>query len=212
MEYEGHKVTITNGYYDVYYPEHPNARKNGSVMLQILVAEKILGRYLKKEEVVHHKDGNRLNNNIDNLMVFASQADHAFYHKIAKQNFDCDFLLYKKNGVYFCAPPDWFFQNHSIMKIRKNGTKVRGKTCPGCGKPIEIKSALCMECRISQRQNPRKPSRGVLKNEIRKHSFKELERKYGISDNAIRKWCKSYNLPYHTREIKNISNHDWKYL
>lgn len=46
--YDGHNVIITNGYYDVYYPEHPNARKNGCVMLQILVAEKNARTQLKK--------------------------------------------------------------------------------------------------------------------------------------------------------------------
>ena len=31
--------------------------------------------------VVHHEDGDNHNNNLDNLMVFASQADHGRYHR-----------------------------------------------------------------------------------------------------------------------------------
>lgn len=46
-----------------------------------IVAEQILGRPLKPGEVVHHIDRNKRNNNPDNLMVFASQADHAKWHK-----------------------------------------------------------------------------------------------------------------------------------
>jgi hypothetical protein len=41
-----------------------------------LVMEQALGRYLDPEEVVHHRDENPSNNEIGNLEVFASQADH----------------------------------------------------------------------------------------------------------------------------------------
>lgn len=46
-----------------------------------VVAEQKLGRALKPGEVVHHVDGNKRNNSPENLMVFASQAEHAKWHK-----------------------------------------------------------------------------------------------------------------------------------
>lgn len=46
-----------------------------------LVAEKMIGRKLRKGEVVHHMDGNKRNNNPSNLKVFANQAEHARWHK-----------------------------------------------------------------------------------------------------------------------------------
>lgn len=49
-----------------------------------IVAEKMLGRPLKKGEVVHHIDGNKRNNSPENLMVFSSQQEHAAWH--AKEN------------------------------------------------------------------------------------------------------------------------------
>lgn len=45
-----------------------------------VVAERMLGRKLRKGEVVHHIDGNKRNNFPENLMVFESQAEHARYH------------------------------------------------------------------------------------------------------------------------------------
>lgn len=47
-----------------------------------IVAEQKLGRPLRKGEVVHHIDGNKRNNDPDNLMIFGSQAEHARWHKL----------------------------------------------------------------------------------------------------------------------------------
>lgn len=52
------------------------------------VAELMLGRPLKKGEVVHHIDGNKRNNSPENLMVFESQAEHAAWH--AKKRGDAE--------------------------------------------------------------------------------------------------------------------------
>lgn len=41
-----------------------------------VVMEKHLGRKLKKNERVHHVDGNKLNNKIKNLMLFKNHSDH----------------------------------------------------------------------------------------------------------------------------------------
>jgi hypothetical protein len=40
------------------------------------VAEQELGRHLKPNEIVHHIDGDKRNNAIGNLQVFATQSDH----------------------------------------------------------------------------------------------------------------------------------------
>lgn len=46
-----------------------------------VIAERILGRPLKKGEVVHHIDGNPRNNKEENLRIFPSQSEHARFHK-----------------------------------------------------------------------------------------------------------------------------------
>jgi hypothetical protein len=42
----------------------------------------------------------------------------------------------------------------------------------------------------------KRPSKEVLEKEIQENSFLALGKKYGVSDNAIRKWCKNYNIDY----------------
>lgn len=49
------------------------------------IAEAILGRPLKKGEVVHHIDGNKLNNDPANLEVLPSQSEHCKVHGFGKK-------------------------------------------------------------------------------------------------------------------------------
>lgn len=60
--------------------ENKTYEKTHGVHTHRVVAEKILGRKLRKGEVVHHVDGNYRNNHPDNLMVFKSQKEHAAWH------------------------------------------------------------------------------------------------------------------------------------
>ena len=61
---------IYEGYQYRYAPDHPKAAPSKPyVQEHRLVMEEQLGRYLESYEVVHHKDGDRLNNDPSNLVV-----------------------------------------------------------------------------------------------------------------------------------------------
>lgn len=74
--YKGGRVVDRDGYVLILAPEHPNATKAGYVREHRLVAEQMLGRHLRPEEVVHHKNHDKSDNRPDNLEVYASQQEH----------------------------------------------------------------------------------------------------------------------------------------
>ncbi len=55
--------------------------KDSNILVHRWKMEKNLGRKLCYEEVVHHIDGNKLNNNIENLRLFANQKEHDRHHR-----------------------------------------------------------------------------------------------------------------------------------
>ena len=68
---------------------------------------------------------------------------------------------------------------------------------------------MCKTCSNKNQQIVDRPSREELKKLIRKKPFTTIGKEYGVSDNAIRNWCKIYNLPYKKSEIKKINDTEW---
>lgn len=76
--WKGGRMLDKAGYVLIHMPEHPNADRHGYVREHRLVMERVLGRYLTKEEVVDHIDqeGDKSNNDPTNLRVYSSNAEH----------------------------------------------------------------------------------------------------------------------------------------
>ena len=84
----------SGGYIGVWMPNHPHADRKKYVREHRLVMEKRLGRYLKKEEHVHHIDGNRENNIDSNLFLTNNKEHERKYIDGYKTGFAAAFLLF----------------------------------------------------------------------------------------------------------------------
>lgn len=78
--WRGGKVETGRGYLSIFSPEHPNKDRNQYVPEHRLLMEQKLGRYLNKKEIVHHINGNKKDNKIENLILFKNNIEHAKYH------------------------------------------------------------------------------------------------------------------------------------
>jgi hypothetical protein len=48
-----------------------------------------------------------------------------------------------------------------------------------------------------------------LKDLIRSTPFTQIGKKYGLTDNGIKKWCISYNLPSKKKDINKYTDEEW---
>jgi len=68
-KWKGGKTESGKGYILIYQPNHPNALNDRYVFEHRLVMEGKLGRHLTKDELIHHINGIRDDNRIENLVV-----------------------------------------------------------------------------------------------------------------------------------------------
>lgn len=77
--------------------------------------------------------------------------------------------------------------------------------CIDCGKEISSNSKRCVKCSNINSRKVERPSKEVLYKQLLEYSgnFTALGNKYGVTDNAVRRWCKYYNLPHHSKDYKS---------
>lgn len=144
-------------------------------------AEEKLGRQLKPKEVVHHIDSNRQNNELWNLMVFRTQADHTRHHNLKHMGV----LVRHIDGTYSCEKS-------------KNHYSLRQRTCQQCGMKFRSKERDAIFCSESCRHR-RKSKNPFTKLQLHKAVWDKPCVKIAIelncSDRAIGKWCAKLNVP-----------------
>ena len=75
-QWKNGRTKTTLGYILINNPEHPFADSNGYIYEHRLVMEKKLGRYLKLDERVHHINGIKDDNRIENLKLYKNIVLH----------------------------------------------------------------------------------------------------------------------------------------
>ena len=79
---------ISNGYVYLLRPDRPNALKKGCVGYiaeHRLTMSDHIGRPLETSELVHHINGNKSDNRLENLVII-TRADHAAHHHTGESN------------------------------------------------------------------------------------------------------------------------------
>lgn len=133
---------------------------------------------------IHHKDGNYNNNDEDNLQVLCP---------------NCHSLTANYRAL-----------NTGGREQRKNS--IKKNYCIDCGVEILNGSIRCHKCEGKHRKTEKPISREELKKMIRNTSFVEIGRQFNVTDNTIRKWCDSYNLPRRVHDIKQYSDIEWEQI
>jgi len=70
----------SHGYLYILKQNHPFAKTNGYILEHRLVMEKKIGRYLKPSEIIHHINGIKDDNNINNLVI-TNRNKHLTLHR-----------------------------------------------------------------------------------------------------------------------------------
>ena len=125
---------------------------------------------------LHHKDGDRLNNELNNLQVLCPNC-------------------------------------HSLTDNFAGRAAKKRYYCADCGAEILKSSVRCVSCdkkRSMQKSKRNMITRDELKDLIRTTPFTTIAKQFNVSDNAIRKWCKKYDLPYQSSVIKSYSDDEWE--
>jgi len=79
--WKGGEISDGHGRILIYAPNHPNPSFCGTHVYRYrLIMENHIGRFLKRCEIVHHKDGNCSNDTIENLEIM-TQSKHANIHR-----------------------------------------------------------------------------------------------------------------------------------
>lgn len=146
--YKGGRHVYANAYIQIKVPDHPYARPSqGTVGEHRLVMEKKLGRFLLPTEVVHHINGKKHDNRIENLVVISSNAEHLRRHR-QERGTQCKFAGCSRGGYLTHG----YCKKHYARWLRAGldtapPTADPIKQCRICGQLLHIrsKSGFCQK-------------------------------------------------------------------
>ena len=134
---------------------------------------------------------------------------HIHEPQIITQHWIEDYELTKKLQLSFVS---WEKQKQN-NRLKGSINKLKYQ-CIKCGAPVWYKNSMCQQCYSEEKlKNSLKPPKEELLKLLKNRtSFSAIGRQYGVSDNAVRKWCISYGLPSRKKDINTMTAEEWSKL
>lgn len=178
---------------------------------------------------VHHIDGDGLNNTLSNLQLLCpnchAQTDNYCGRNKKKKISDEEFIEALKNSenihqaIIKIGSTDGQLYEKAKKLIKENNISFKEKEqekyyCKKCHKELgrNYKTGYCFTCYQESQRKVERPTRDELKQLIRTKPFTQIGEMYGVSDNAIRKWCVAEKLPNKKTEINSYNDEQWKLI
>jgi hypothetical protein len=120
---------------------------------------------------------------------------------------------YLFDNVFKESSEEFISSKEAYLLSRQKVLKKEKPMCSECGEvEVYYVGGICPKCAAKHRQKVERPSREDLKGLVRNMSMVKIGEIYGVTDNAIRKWLKGYNLPTKKTEIDKYDEETWKNL
>ena len=202
------------------YPLYRAFKKYGIENFTFEILEECLPSELNEKEIYWIKFFNSYNEGYN--QTFGGQGASNNVIKISIEDLKIIYLLLKESDLTQREIAKMFSVGEdTISEINTGKTRIFEEYdypirknwhnyCPNCGKKITSGAKLCSECNAILQRKVSRPSREELKNLIRTKPFLQIGKDFNVSDNTIRKWCESYNLPKKAKEIKSYTDEEWK--
>ena len=152
----------------------------------------------KMSLILDHINGDPMDNRLENLQIVcpncnATLPTHCRGNRKKKPTHDqCECGKKKKIKSKICKTCN--YKNLGKGKKKHNNQQYKQTTynCTKCNKSLSDKreTALCIACYNKKRRKVTRPPYYQLLKEIKETNYSAVGRKYGVSDNAIRKWVK----------------------